>query len=123
MNPEIYREIKRRILFMEYAPGQILNENVLAKEFGVSRTPMREALLRLELEGFVVIKPRSGIRVRRLTEQDIRNLYQMIGDSATEATLAEAVSFVNAIESPVDRVAAIQTRDEACSRGRNPPLR
>jgi len=47
MNPDINREIKRRILFLEHAPGQILNENILAREFGVSRTPMRGWAYRL----------------------------------------------------------------------------
>jgi DNA-binding GntR family transcriptional regulator len=47
MNREIYRTIKDRILFLEYKPGQILNENTLAEEFGVSRTPLREVLSRL----------------------------------------------------------------------------
>ena len=42
MNEPIYTVIKERILFLDYKPGQILNENVLAKEFGVSRTPMRK---------------------------------------------------------------------------------
>ena len=50
MNREIYRTIKNRILFLEYNPGQILNENTLAEEFGVSRTPLREVLSKLVWE-------------------------------------------------------------------------
>nr|MEE4268356.1 GntR family transcriptional regulator [Candidatus Krumholzibacteria bacterium] len=60
-------------------PGQTIKLDQIAQRLGISRTPLREALLQLELEGFVTIKPRSGIVVRRLTEQDIRHLYQMIG--------------------------------------------
>ena len=76
MNPDIYREIKRRILFLEYAPGQILNENVLAREFGVSRTPMREVLCRLSWEQLVQIIPRTGTMVTQIEFQTMMHTYQ-----------------------------------------------
>jgi len=60
-------------------PGAPIKLDAIAAQMGISRTPLREALLQLENEGFVTIKPRSGVVVRRLTEPDIRNLYQMIG--------------------------------------------
>ena len=76
MNPDIYQEIKRRILFLEYAPGQILNENVLAKEFGVSRTPMREVLYRLSWEELARIIPRTGTMVTEIEFQKMMQTYQ-----------------------------------------------
>ena len=76
MNPDIYREIKRRILFLEYAPGQILNENVLAKEFGVSRTPMREVLYRLSWEQLARIIARTGTMVTPIEFQTMMHTYQ-----------------------------------------------
>ena len=76
MNPDIYREIKRRILFLEYAPGQILNENVLANEFGVSRTPMREVLYRLSWEQLARIIPRTGTMVTQIEFQTMMHTYQ-----------------------------------------------
>jgi DNA-binding GntR family transcriptional regulator len=76
MNPDIYREIKRRILFLEYAPGQILNENVLAREFGVSRTPMREVLYRLSWEQLARIIPRTGTMVTQIEFQTMMHTYQ-----------------------------------------------
>lgn len=76
MNTEIYQEIKRRILFLEYAPGQILNENVLAKEFGVSRTPMREVLYRLAWEELARIIPRTGTMVAEIEFQKMMQTYQ-----------------------------------------------
>ncbi|MCB2148910.1 MAG: GntR family transcriptional regulator [Deltaproteobacteria bacterium] len=76
MNPDIYREIKRRILFLEYAPGQILNENVLAREFGVSRTPMREVLYRLAWEQLARIIPRTGTMVTPIEFQTMMHTYQ-----------------------------------------------
>lgn len=76
MNPDIYREIKRRILFLEYAPGQILNEHVLAKEFGVSRTPMREVLYRLSWEQLARIIARTGTMVTQIEFQTMMHTYQ-----------------------------------------------
>jgi DNA-binding GntR family transcriptional regulator len=76
MNADIYQEIKRRILFLEYAPGQILNENVLAKEFGVSRTPMREVLYRLSWEELARIIPRTGTMVTEIEFQKMMQTYQ-----------------------------------------------
>jgi DNA-binding GntR family transcriptional regulator len=76
MNPDIYREIKRRILFLEYAPGQILNENVLAQEFGVSRTPMREVLYRLSWEQLARIIARTGTMVAPIDFQTMMHTYQ-----------------------------------------------
>ncbi len=76
MNPDIYDEIKRRILFLEYAPGEILNENVLAKEFGVSRTPMREVLYRLSWEALARIIPRTGTMVTEIEFQKMMHTYQ-----------------------------------------------
>ena len=43
---DIYRVLKERILFLEYAPGRMLNERALTEEFAISRTPLREALNR-----------------------------------------------------------------------------
>ena len=55
MNEGIYQTIKRRIIFMKYEPGEVLNEMCFAKEFKVSRTPVREVLLRLQYEKLLEI--------------------------------------------------------------------
>ena len=75
MNKKIYQEIKDRILFMEYEPGKVLNEKELAKEFGVSRTPVREAILRLEWEKLVEIIPRGGVFVTKIEFQALRDIF------------------------------------------------
>ena len=77
MNREIYRTIKDRILFLEYAPGQILNENALAEEFGVSRTPLREVLSRLEWEQLARILPRTGTLVTEIEFQKMMHVFQI----------------------------------------------
>ncbi len=71
----VYNEIKRRILFFEYEPGRALNEKELTAEFEVSRTPVREALLRLEWERLITIMPRAAILVSRVDFQEARDIF------------------------------------------------
>jgi len=76
MNTEIYNKVKERILFFEYAPGEMLNEKRMAEEFAVSRTPVREVLLRLEWEKLVTIIPRAGIMVSEVKFNQLREVFQ-----------------------------------------------
>ena len=91
MNQKIYKAIRDRILFLEYEPGQILNEQQLAKEFNVSRTPLREVLSRLEWEHLVRILPRTGTMIAEIELNTIMNVFQvrlgieeMVGKMAAE---------------------------------------
>jgi len=94
LREQVYDILRDELDSGDLKPGSAIRQDEIARKLGVSRTPMREALLRLELEGFIVIKPRSGISVRRLTEQDIRNLYQMIGalEASVLVTESEALT-------------------------------
>ncbi len=76
MKIDIYKQLHQRILFIEYEPGQILKEQTLAKEFGVSRTPLRTVLFRLEWEHLIKILPRTGIQVTELELNRIVSVYQ-----------------------------------------------
>jgi DNA-binding GntR family transcriptional regulator len=77
MNIGIYREIKNRILFLEYKPGHILNEKILSEEFGTSRTPLRDVLSRLEWDELVRILPRTGTMVTEIEFQKMMYTYQV----------------------------------------------
>lgn len=77
MNEKLHRIILDRILFMEYEPGRIINEKVLAREFGISRTPLREVLNRLEWEQLARILPRTGTMVTEIEYQKMMNVYQI----------------------------------------------
>ena len=68
----IYRELRARILRWELRPGAAISERALSTEMGGSRTPVREALLRLRHEGFVEIKPPGSYVVRQWSVADIR---------------------------------------------------
>jgi DNA-binding GntR family transcriptional regulator len=75
-------------------PGRFLNLNALAEEMGISRTPLRDALLRLECEGFVEILNRRGVRVRELTLDSIRDIYGILGglESAALRSVAQKIT-------------------------------
>jgi len=77
MNIEIYQTIRDRILYLDYAPGQILNETHLAEEFDVSRTPIRDVLSRLEWEQLVKILPRTGTIVTEIDFQKTFHVFQI----------------------------------------------
>ena len=59
----VYAHVKHRVLDGAYPPGELLTEGVVADEVGVSRTPVREAMLRLEVEGFLRLYPKKGALV------------------------------------------------------------
>lgn len=74
---EVYRIIKQRIIEGILAPGLPINEIDLATDLNVSKTPVREALHKLEREGFVTTTPGRGSAVSSITFQDIREFYEM----------------------------------------------
>src|ERR1043166_8725319 len=82
-----YREIRRRILDNEYPPAHQVLEHELAADLGMSRTPVREALVRLQNENFVQLIPRHGMRVVPLSLEDLRELYEVL--TALELTALE----------------------------------
>ena len=71
-----YDEIKKMIINCIYAPGALLNEHDLVSELNISRTPIREALNRLEQEGLVRIIPKKGIMVSNISIADFSQIYQ-----------------------------------------------
>jgi DNA-binding GntR family transcriptional regulator len=73
-NNTVYEVLVERITMGDYAPGTSLSEQNLAAELGVSRTPVREALLRLRIEGLVRIVPRGGIFVAEATLRRVREV-------------------------------------------------
>jgi len=85
-----YREIKRRIMGNFYPPNLRVLEQDLAHQLGVSRTPVREALIRLENEGLVEVQPRRGMRVVPISPDDMREVYEVL--MCLEARAAERLA-------------------------------
>ncbi len=70
----VFNTLRQAILTGELKPGERLMEIHLADRLGVSRTPIREAMRKLELEGLVVMIPRKGAQVARITEKNLKDV-------------------------------------------------
>ena len=77
VNKEIYKELKKRIVYLDYKPKQVLNIKELAKEFGVSPMPVREVLILLETEKLIHIIPNSGIYVTDISFQELKEVFEV----------------------------------------------
>lgn len=72
---KVFTQLRKGILTGAYKPGDSLIELRLSKELGVSRTPIREAIRQLELEGLVQAIPNKGAVVKGVTEQDVEDIF------------------------------------------------
>ena len=77
LQEKVYHVIKEKIVSCEMLPGTVINEEMLAPQFGTSRTPIREALQRLHRERFVDIFPRQGTVVSPVSRDDMYELNQL----------------------------------------------
>jgi len=89
LREQVYDFIREELTRGKLIPGDAINLNAISEELGISKTPLRDALLQLDTEGFVTISPRRGVFVNRLTLEDIRQCYEIIG--ALESTVILAV--------------------------------
>lgn len=77
-NAEIaYEFILEKIITVELEPGSVIEERKLMKEFDFGRTPVREALKRLQVEKFITVSPRRGMFVAPITYTDINRIYEV----------------------------------------------
>jgi len=115
---EVAERLRARIFAHELAPGAWLDEQAIAAELGISRTPLREALKVLAGEGLVRLEPRRGCYVAELTEQDLDDIFPVMalleGRCAWEAARRAAsadFSELAAIHKDLERHAAANDAD------------
>ena len=94
---EVAELIRQRIFSRELEPGSWIDELQIAKAYGISRTPLREALKVLAAEGLVTMKVRRGAYVTEVSEKDLRDVYHLL--SLLES---DAAAVVAATASPAD---------------------
>ncbi|MDD4369934.1 MAG: GntR family transcriptional regulator [Anaerostipes sp.] len=110
----VFNTLRQAIITGEFAPGERLMEIALANRLGVSRTPVREAIRKLELEGLVVMIPRKGAEVAKITEKDLRDvlevrssLEELAAELATERLNGEfkekIISALRAFEEAIEK--------------------
>src|SRR4030066_49754 len=87
LKEQVYEYLREQMRRGEILPGSAIDMEVASKKLGVSKPPLRDALLQLEMEDFVTILPRRMIIVNSLTERDIRNYYEIIGSPESLALL------------------------------------
>lgn len=104
LRQQVYEFLREELNRGALKPGSQLDLNALAARLGTSRTPLREALLQLEAEGFVTILPRRGIVVNELTLDGIRHIYEIVGALEGAALLAAGPSLS---QKDLDRMAAL----------------
>ena len=75
---EVAEQLRQRIFRRELEPGSWIDELKIAEEFGISRTPLREALKVLAAEGLVTMKLRRGAYVTEVSDKDLRDVYHLL---------------------------------------------
>ncbi len=109
---KVYRTIRNNILSNQYPPGHQVLEPELARQLGVSRTPVREALIRLEAEKLIELIPRRGMRVLPLVPKDYLQISQAI--SALEEKALHLLLSLNPGRDVLQPMAdAVREMDEA----------
>ena len=113
---EVAEQLRQRIFRRELEPGSWIDELKIAEEFGISRTPLREALKVLAAEGLVTMKVRRGAYVTEMSEKDLRDVYHLL--SLLES---DAAGVVARTATPTQRQAlqALHDELEACVHDRD----
>jgi DNA-binding GntR family transcriptional regulator len=113
MYEQVAERLRARILSHRIAPGSWIDEQALSAEYGISRTPLREALKVLATEGLVTMRPRRGAYVTEMSERDVTEVYHLLSllesDAAAEVArlatpdeLASLESMHQKLEQAVD---------------------
>lgn len=77
LREKVYDELRADMIACRLAPGTEIRENELALRFGVSKSPVRDALMRLEREGLVITLPRQGYRVAPVSVADVQDMFHL----------------------------------------------
>lgn len=116
---QAYERLRAMILKGDLTPGFSALEKEIAEQLGMSRTPVREALIRLEADGLIEVLPRRGFRVLSINMDDIREIYHLLGvlEVAAAELLAskppeENTGAIDALSRAVDEMAEALERDD-----------
>jgi len=109
---EVAELLRQRIFQRELEPGSWIDELKLAEEYGISRTPLREALKVLAAEGLVTMKVRRGAYVTEVSEKDLADVYHLLGLLESDAA---GVVAARATAAQLDELAALHAELEAAA--------
>jgi DNA-binding GntR family transcriptional regulator len=90
LRQQVYEYLRGKIQIGSLVPGSFINLNEISQQLGISKTPLRDAIIQMECEGFVTILPRRGVLINRLSLEEIRNILEIVG--ALESAVVRSVS-------------------------------
>lgn len=114
LREQVYAFLRSEINQGRILPGSYINLKKISTRLGISTTPLRDAIIQLECEGFVTILPRRGVQVKRLTLDEIKDYLEIVG--ALEASVLLAVHPL-LTGTHIDRMEQLNTRMIAALKG------
>lgn len=110
-----YQRLRDAITFGELKPGEKVGEEATSDKFDLGRTPLREALRQLEMEGYVEVVPHKGAVVRKISAGELQNVYELLAvleayavESATGSLTPPAIKQVEKIDKELIRMARLR---------------
>ncbi len=93
LREQVYDYLRSEMHEGRILPGSYINMNAISQTLGISKTPLRDALIQFECEGFVTIQPRRGILVNKLTIEDVKNILEVVG-TLESAVILSVFNFI-----------------------------
>lgn len=88
LRTQVYEHLREELKKQNLKPGMFVTINQLSKKLGINRTPLRDALLQLQVEGFVTFLPQRGIQINELSHKDLEDIYEILGALDARAMLS-----------------------------------
>jgi DNA-binding GntR family transcriptional regulator len=88
LRSQVYEHLRRELRKQNLKPGMFVTINQLSQQLGINRTPLRDALLQLQVEGFVTFLPQRGIQINELSNKDLEDIYEVLGALDSRALLS-----------------------------------
>jgi len=79
LRTQVYEHLRGELKKRNLKPGMFVTINQLSQQLGINRTPLRDALLQLQVEGFVTFLPQRGIQINELSQKDLEDIYEVLG--------------------------------------------
>lgn len=94
LREQVYEYLQREIQAGRLVPGAFIKLNEISRRLGISKTPLRDAIIQMECEGFVSILPRRGVLLNRLTVEEVRGTLEILGalESATLRSVFDEIT-------------------------------
>ena len=97
LREQVYEFLRGEMQTGRIVPGSFIKLNSISRHLGISKTPLRDAIIQLECEGFVTILPRRGVVLNRLTLEEIKNVLEIVGalESAVIVSVFDQIKTVH----------------------------